>query len=240
MASLRRVAAVVAALTLPLGTASCTLDPYGTASSSAGATEGSGASATASGPTTSPTSTASPVSETTAPVETTSPGATAGPTEQPDDGTPGEATFPGSVERATGEGTGDEVGTLVDLRLGAHGTFDRVVLQLDGPDIPGWDVEYVDSPIGDPSGSVVEVSGDAVIQVLLHPVAYPEDGRDPYDGPPTVRISGTDSVDEVVLSSIFEGQLQAFIGVHGGRQSFRVYGMSDPSRVVIEVENPTG
>ena len=128
----------------------------------------------------------------------------------------------------------------MDMRLGAQGTFDRVVLQLDGPDIPGWDVQYVDTPIGDPSGAAVDVSGDAVLQVLLHPVAYPEDGQDPYDGPPTVRISGTESVDEVVLSSIFEGQLQAFVGVHGGRQPFRVYGMSDPSRVVIEVQNPTG
>lgn len=236
MASLRRVAAVVVALMLPLGTAACTLDPYGTASSSPGST-GTGASASAGGPS-GPTSTASPVSETTAPVQTPDPSAT--PTSTPDDVTPGDGTFPSGEEKESGNGTGDEVGTLVDMRLGAHGTFDRVVLQLDGPDIPGWDVQYVGTPIGDPSGTVVDVSGDAVLQVLLHPVAYPEDGQDPYDGPPTVRISGTASVDEVVLSSIFEGQLQAFVGVHGGRQPFRVYGMSDPSRVVIEVQNPTG
>ncbi|MCB2174768.1 MAG: hypothetical protein KQH57_03100 [Actinomycetales bacterium] len=237
MASLRRVAAVVAALMLPLGTAACTLDPYGTASSSPGSSS-PGSSTGSGGSSDGPTSTASPVSETTAPVQT--PGTDATPTSGPDDVTPGDGTFPSGGERESGDGTGDEVGTLVDMRLGAHGTFDRVVLQLDGPDIPGWDVQYVDTPIGDPSGTVVDVSGDAVLQVLLHPVAYPEDGHDPYDGPPTVRISGTDSVDEVVLSSIFEGQLQAFVGVHGGRQSFRVYGMSDPSRVVIEVQNPAG
>ena len=124
---------------------------------------------------------------------------------------------------------------MTDLRLGAHDTFDRVVIQLDGPDVPGWDVGYVDHAIGDPSGAAVEVAGDAVLQVLIHPVAYPEDGINPYDGPPTVRISGTEAIDEVVMSSIFEGQLQAFIGVRGGHRSFRVYGMSDPSRVVIEV-----
>ena len=238
MASLRRVAAVVAVLMLPLGTAACTLDPYGTASSTGSSSSGSSPSASGSGD--QPTSTASPVSETTAPVQTPGTGTSSAPTAQPGDVTPGDETFPSGGEQENGDGTGDQVGTLVDMRLGAHGTFDRVVLQLDGPDIPGWDVGYVDTPIGDPSGTVVDVSGDAVLQVLLHPVAYPEDGRDPYDGPPTVRISGTESVDEVVLSSIFEGQLQAFVGVHGGRQSFRVYGMSDPSRVVIEVQNPTG
>lgn len=237
MASLRRVAAVVAVLMLPLGTAACTLDPYGTASSSPDSST-SGPSGDTTSSASRPSSTASPVSETTAPVQTPGSGTTA--TGEPDDVTPGDETFPSGVERESGDGTGDQVGTLVDMRLGAHGSFDRVVLQLDGPDIPGWDVQYVDSPIGDPSGTVVDVSGDAVLQVLLHPVAYPEDGHDPYDGPSTVRISGTEAVDEVVLSSIFEGQLQAFVGVHGGRQPFRVYGMSDPSRVVIEVQNPTG
>lgn len=235
MAGLRRVAVVVAVLMLPLATAACTLDPYGTASSG----PSSGAPSTGPDGSASPTTSASPVSETTAPVQTPGTGTSTGSTGQPDDVTPGDETFPSDGDQVSGEGTGDQVGTLVDLRLGAHGSFDRVVLQLDGPDIPGWDVQYVDSPIGDPSGTVVDVSGDAVLQVLLHPIAYPEDGHDPYDGPSNVRISGTASVDEVVLSSIFEGQLQAFVGVHGGRQPFRVYGLSDPSRVVIEVQNPT-
>ncbi len=227
MPSLRRAAAVCAVLVLPL--AGCTLDPYGTASGSP-----SVATTSASTPApTEPTKTASPVSETTQPVtvpstDPTSPTATTAGGEE-------TVPFPSGSTSETGDGTGPDVGTMTDLRLGAHGTFDRVVVQLDGPDVPGWDVGYVDHAIGDPSGAAVEVAGDAVLQVLIHPVAYPEDGVNPYDGPPTVRISGTEAIDEVVMSSIFEGQLQAFIGVRGGHRSFRVYGMSDPSRVVIEV-----
>jgi hypothetical protein len=239
MPSLRRAAACCAVLVLPL--AGCTLDPYGTASASPSSPTASASSASAS---TAPTRTASPVSETTTPVTETSAGTGEPTATTPTTPTTGveDATvpFPSGSTSETGEGTGPDVGTMADLRLGAHDTFDRVVIQLDGPDIPGWDVGYVDHAIGDPSGAAVDVAGDAVLQVLIHPVAYPEDGTNPYAGPPTVRISGTEAIDEVVMSSIFEGQLQAFIGVRGGHRSFRVYGMSDPSRVVIEVVRSTG
>ncbi|MDO8108178.1 hypothetical protein Q6348_13330 [Isoptericola sp. b441] len=223
MSSVRRAAAVAVALMLPLSTAACTLDPYGTSSS--GPTATTRVPAPPSSPT--PSVTPSTVSETMSPAPDES--------RTPDDAAGDTLPFPADTARATGQGTGEEVGTLVDLRVGAHDAFDRVVLQLDGPDIPGWDVSYVDTPVGDPSGAQVDVAGDAVLQVLLHPVAYPEDGSAPYDGPQSIRSPGTHAVDEVVMSSIFEGQLQVFIGVQAGRRPFRVYGMSDPSRVVIEV-----
>ncbi len=266
MARLHR-ATVVAVAALALVTSACTLDPTAGMSPSGstddqttGATEpvddGSSTSASAStstpGPTGStsasgstagqsptsdaPTGSASPSGQPTTGATQTS--ATSTPPTQ-DDG--GDAPpFTADTSDDTGAGTGSEVGSLVDLRVGAHDGFDRVVIELDGPDIPAWDVGYVDQALGDPSGIVVDVDGDAVLQVLLHPVEYPEFGGDPYTGPQKVTGWGTEVVAEAVLSSIFEGELQLFVGVDGGRQPFRAYGMSDPSRVVIEVREPLG
>ncbi len=158
-------------------------------------------------------------------------------TASPGDG--GGDSGPASATTAddTGEGTGADVGTLTDIRIGAHDDLDRVVLEFDGPDVPGWHVGYVDEPIGDPSGILVDVAGTSALQVLVEPVGYPEDGANPYRGPQAVSVAGTVEVREAVLSSIFEGELQLFIGVDELRP-FRVYGMTDPARVVIEVTTP--
>lgn len=213
---LRRRSAA-AALVLVLLTGGCTLDPYGTAD---GTPTGSAS------PSTPP---ATPVSQTPVPER---------PAADPDDVVDGEP-FTGTGAD-TGQGTGEDVGTLVDLEVSAHTGFDRVVLELDGPDVPGWRVQYVDRAIGDPGGVPVDVAGAAVLQVLLDSVGYPEDGVDPYTGPSTVTGLGTLAVQEVVFSSIFEGELQAFVGVGGKERDFRVYGMTDPARVVIEVRDPLG
>jgi hypothetical protein len=156
-------------------------------------------------------------------------------TEEPTDGLTSIPAFAANTDNDTGEASGRRVGTLVDIRVGAHGGFDRVVFEFEGPDQPGWKVGYVAKAIGDPSGTVVDVNGSAVLQVLIQPVAYPEDGDTPYEGPHHVSVTGTEAVTETVLSSIFEGEFQAFIGTHGTRP-FRVYALSEPARVVVEVQ----
>jgi hypothetical protein len=143
--------------------------------------------------------------------------------------------FDPDLPRATGAGTGDEVGTLTDLGLSSHDGFDRVVLELEGPDVPAWEVRYVPRAVGDPHGETVDVDGEAVLQVLLRPVAHPDDGATAYAGPARVSRAGTTAVAQVVISTFFDGELQAFIGVRDERRPFRAYGMTDPARLVIEV-----
>ncbi|MCV2393996.1 hypothetical protein OEB99_06730 [Actinotalea sp. M2MS4P-6] len=241
MVRARRAAVLVAVLGIGLGTASCTLDPTAGLTPSSSTAEGSTAATTsASSATGTPGTTPStPTTGTTSGSPTPSLSPSTSPSTPVDDG--GDAPpFRADTADDTGNGTGSDVGSLVDIRVSAQDGFDRVVIQLDGPDIPAWDVGYVDRALGDPSGIVVDVEGDAVLQVLLQPVAYPESGENPYDGPQKVSAAGTAVVTEAVLSSIFEGELQLFIGVDGGREPFRAYGMSDPSRIVIEVRDRLG
>lgn len=165
------------------------------------------------------------------------PTATPGQDDTASDGDASEPPFPANTEPDTGQATGPDVGTLTDLRVGGHDGFDRVVLELNGPDVPSWDVRYVPQAISDGRGDVVDVDGDAILEVALYPVAYPFDGTDPYAGPQVVSVAATQQVTEVVYNHMFEGYLQTFIGVDGGEQPFRAYGLTDPARVVIEVQH---
>ena len=216
---------VVLTASVALGVASCTAGGSGDGEPSPITPEPTSSSARSEEPTASPDVSASPTG-------TSAPGST------DEDGTSSAPAFPADTSPDAGDAAGGDVGTLSDLRLGAHEGYDRVVFELDGPGTPGWQVRYVDAAIGDPSGLPVEVTGEAVLEVTLFPVALPDDGTDPYDGPSTMQAAGTTSVTEVVWNSLFEGYLQAFVGVDGGRQPFRAYALSDPARIVVDVRSP--
>ncbi len=215
------VAAMISTLALLAGCAGGSSDH---------ATASAAPSATASTAPSTPTATPSPLPE---------PTATPGQDDTVGDGDPraGATPFPANTEPDTGEASGGSVGTLTDIRVGGHEGFDRVVFEFNGPGVPAWEVRYVAEAIGDASGLPVDVAGDAVLQVLLQPVAYPMDGTTPYSGPPVIAVAGTEQVTEVVNNSIFEGYLQAFIGVDDGEQPFRAYSLTDPARIVVEVQH---
>ena len=42
-------------------------------------------------------------------------------------------------------------------------------------------------------------------------------------------------VEEVQLLGVFEGYTQAFVGVDGEQRPFRVFGLENPTRVVVDV-----
>lgn len=204
----------------------------------AGCGGGSSDDATASTAPSATTSTA-PSTPTAPPSPLPEPTATPGQDDTVGDGDPraGATPFPANTEPDTGDATGGSVGTLTDIRMGGHEGFDRVVFEFNGPGVPSWNVRYVAEALGDASGLPVDVDGDAILEVTLFPVAYPMDGTDPYTGPSVIAVAGTEQVTEVVNNSIFEGYLQAFIGVDDGEQPFRAYSLNDPARIVVEVQH---
>jgi hypothetical protein len=76
-----------------------------------------------------------------------------------------------------------------------------------------------------------------VLQVTLQGVSYPyETGAvEVARGP--VAVSGTEHVAGVVYDGTYEGAAVAWIGTDG-TAPFRVYSLTGPSRVVIEVVDP--
>ena len=154
----RRVAAAAAVVVLCATMAACTLDPTAGVSQTPGSSDSSG---TTSGATTDPAVTTPAATDpATSPTtgQTTSP-TTTSPSTPPTHDDAGDAPeFRPAGLSDRGEGTGSDVGSLVDVRVGAQDGFDRVVVELDGPDIPAWDVGYVDQALAtlealnDPTG----------------------------------------------------------------------------------------
>jgi hypothetical protein len=126
---------------------------------------------------------------------------------------------------------------LTGVRVGRQQGFDRVVLDLGGTGTPGWRVAYVDRPVADGSGDPVELRGSVFLQVDLRGMGMPSDTGVPQFGDSTTRVAGTGGIAQVAPGAVFEGQQQAFIGLSGARRPFRVFRLSNPTRVVVDVRS---
>ncbi|MGQ4819442.1 AMIN-like domain-containing (lipo)protein, partial [Enterococcus faecium] len=81
----------------------------------------------------------------------------------------------------TAEPSPDAAVTVTDVRVGRYEGFDRVVFEVDGVGLPGWDARYVPEARSAGSGSPVDVAGDAVLRLILTGVGLPGDtGVPPY------------------------------------------------------------
>jgi hypothetical protein len=182
--------------------------------------------------TTSPDGPASSAKPTTTPSGTPS-GSASAPEESPSatptaaDGPP----FPESTGPQTAEPEGDWDLQLVDVRVGEHDGFDRVVLELSGTTTPGWGVAWSDEAVAEGSGEVVPLEGDHVLTISASGTAMPEPGS--FEVP--ARLGPAGSVAEVQVTGWFEGYTQVFAGVEGDERPFRVFTLTDPPRLVVDI-----
>ena len=158
--------------------------------------------------------------------------------ETADDGSTDAPSFPADAEPDTAEMSADASITVSDIRIGRHDGFDRVVFDVGGTGNPGWDVRYVDAASSQGSGDEVAVDGDAILQVTLSGAGYPYDtGVAEFSGGP-VSSGDVEVVTEVVFDATYEGTTVAFVGTTA-EAPFRVYLLQNPTRVVVEVADPS-
>lgn len=156
------------------------------------------------------------------------------PATEPAPGEP-EQPFPADARPDTATPSPGAAVTVTDIRLGRHDGFDRVVFEVAGSGIPGWDVRYVADPRSQGSGDPVAVDGAAVLEVGLTGVGLPTDtGVAEYARREPLTSGATEAVVEVVFDATFEGTTVSFVGVDE-RAPFRVYLLQAPTRVVLEV-----
>ncbi|RPF20449.1 AMIN-like domain-containing (lipo)protein [Myceligenerans xiligouense] len=160
------------------------------------------------------------------------------------DDTPAPTSAPPFVadtrpDQAEPTGAGGTLLTVTDIRTGVHPGFDRVVFDLGGtgPGAPGWDVRYVPEALDDGSGHRVEVAGDAILQVRISGTAAPTDSGVPGADRTPIRPADTEAVEEVLYRTWFEGYSTAFVGIDDGERPFRVFLLTDPVRVVLDVQH---
>lgn len=126
-------------------------------------------------------------------------------------------------------------GTISAIRIGSHDGFDRVVFELDAPGEPGWFAHYRTEVAAQGSGFPIEFTGDRSIELLINGLETPyEDPSREFSG--EVTAAGTSAVTTVSYHGTFEGQAQAVIGLSGPERPFTVYTLSNPSRVVVDIQ----
>jgi hypothetical protein len=124
---------------------------------------------------------------------------------------------------------------IVDLRVGEHRTFDRVVIDLRGK-VMGYRAHYVRHLRYDGSGEVVPLRGRRFIAVSLTPAtAHNASGQSVYRGPvlqqyrlPTLR--------GVAFTGDFEGVVSFGIALRN-RANFRVSVLRQPHRLLVDVHH---
>jgi hypothetical protein len=127
-------------------------------------------------------------------------------------------------------------GELTGVRSGRHACFDRLVLDLNGRP-SGYRVGYVREVATDGAGTPVPLRGGARLEVVLITSAYDENGRPTYrpaNRRELVNTSGYQTFRQVAYAGSYEGQTTIGVGVRA-RLPFRVFTLSNPGRVVIDV-----
>ena len=204
---------VLIAVTACLLATACSEDPAVTASSSTTAPSAPAASSAPAEPSPSPSAEPSPTAQ------------------------GQEPAFPADTSRDVEEPSGGPL-AVTQIRVARQDGYDRVVFELAGrePGAPGWQVEYVEEARQDGSGDPVEVDGDATLSVRISGAGYPMDtGVEEQPTEPAVP-PGVEVVRDVVVSSVFEGVFEAFVGT-SREAPFRVFRLEDPARVVVDVRH---
>jgi hypothetical protein len=130
------------------------------------------------------------------------------------------------------------VAQLTAVRIGRHEGFDRIVFQFRGQ-VPGYRVAYVQPPIvQDASGLPVDIDGSAFLQARFAPASgFDFDlGVPSYTGPNEFTPS-LPTLLEAERTGDFEAVLTWTLGLRRA-VDFRVLKLSNPPRVVIDVEHP--
>jgi hypothetical protein len=128
-----------------------------------------------------------------------------------------------------------ELAVLQALRVSPNDRFDRVVFEF-AERVPGYHLEYVDKPIrACGSGDARRIEGDARLEVRFTPASAHTEG-----GEPTLRARALrpalSVVRELARTCDFEGVVTWVVGT-ASAQRYRVYELSAPPRLVVEIEH---
>jgi hypothetical protein len=125
----------------------------------------------------------------------------------------------------------DPVADLTNIRTGRHATFDRVVLDLTGPQ-PGGTSSVVPEVISCGSGKPISVPGNEFAEVHLQPAR----GWN-YTGPRNFATPGLANVRGVAISCDFEADLGVDVGYEKPGSQHSVFFLQNPLRLVIDVQH---
>jgi len=137
---------------------------------------------------------------------------------------------------AAGAATVPAVSTLTQIRAAHQSGYDRLVFQFSGVLPAHYSVRYVTQVIGDASGLPVNVVGSARLLVRFSPAAgHDVLGHVTYGA--VQRTYPLPGIIQVINAGDFENVLSFGVGV-ARAEPFRVYTLTRPSRVVVDIRTP--
>ena len=181
------------------------------------------------------TATPEPSPSTSSPAPTASPSASASPTATaslPAGFSLGEVSSPGYPQ------LGGDLGAIGAVRVGRHTGFDRVVWEFPGKGRPSFQVHYVDQPIADGSGDVVDVRGNSYLEVLVSSVGIPAADAPRPGNASAASLAGTGLAQAGPVYGGFEAIGQTFVGLRGRERPFKVTVLTNPTRLVVDIASP--
>jgi len=141
----------------------------------------------------------------------------------------------GIVAAAPAPASGPLTPVLTGIRTGLHPGFDRVVLDLSGPQNMTTTYQFADELTQDPTGDVFWLTGADFVAVVVHGAAAHDDaGNATYLGADRFRTRDLGNVMAVGVNGDFEATLSIGIGTRH-RSWVRVFTLGSPTRVVIDV-----
>lgn len=120
--------------------------------------------------------------------------------------------------------------TVSEVRAASHGTFERVVIELEGEGSPGWFVTTEDTPTADGSGAPIDYEGDTALVIDVRGLEMPQGGN----GTPVRKIS-TDLIESVEAKGVFEGMQRIVVGIDGDDPDFTLNILDSPTRIVVDI-----
>lgn len=168
--------------------------------------------------------------ETSVPASSADPSASAT-SEEPTESLPAFACVPSVTIAST-----TDRAQVTDVRVGTHDGYDRVVFEFDSG-LPDAVIEGALPPFyADASGLVIEVTGSAFLKVAMHGASkVSPDGVVTYDGSTNFEPE-FDRLLQLLEGGDFEAVSTWYLGLDGG-SCFRILTLSDPSRLVIDIEH---
>lgn len=130
----------------------------------------------------------------------------------------------------------EAVPILVDVRIGMHEGFDRIVFEFDGDELSPWEAKYVAQPVACGSGKVVVVGGTAALQVNLF-IAQAHDEQGELTIPSIDIAADHPAIVQGLSTCDFEALVTWVVGTNGDLP-FRAFELSDPARLVVDVQHP--
>jgi hypothetical protein len=116
------------------------------------------------------------------------------------------------------------LGNITAVRAGRNDCYDRLVFDVNGA-APGYTVRYVSTVFAEGTGDPLPVTGGAKLEVIVRSLS--DTNRMP-------SVAGFQTFKSVVYGGSFEGQTTVGLGVRA-RLPFRVFTLTNPSRVVLDV-----